>query len=165
MNREENIFMKLKIGNQTEFEFHFLFYFCKRTKSKLCGCQFLKNIAFNPHLVMFRFAPQTQHYSDNKRWSDLDLRIFDIIHLMSGSTEEHVQNLKDMNYLVVLTIDSVSKEHVILHHLTQISGAIQIPETNIVALNVFGSQSSAVLVPPAMTFLTAQLKNKSQIQR
>ena len=67
----------------------------------------------HPYLIMSRFATWTEYYSDNNRWSDLDLRSFDIIQLMNALTEPCVQNLKDNNCLVVLTIDPVSKEPIL----------------------------------------------------
>ena len=67
---------------------------------------------------MSGFNTLAEYYSDTKRWSDLDLRSFDIIQLMEDLNKTCLHNSKDSNHLIVLTVDSASKEPMLLHHLT-----------------------------------------------
>ena len=91
----------------------------------------------------------TDYHADHDCWLPLNLKSLDVINLLDTSTALCVQNLKDNNDLVALTLDPISKEVLLVHRITQIGGTLFLPETRMVALNGFGSQASVVRLPTA----------------
>ena len=79
---------------------------------------------------------------DQENWVELNKISLSVINLLNNKTPECVSNIKDNSNLVALTIDPMSSEVLVLHHLTQIGGGLLSANKKLVALNRFGPHAS-----------------------
>ena len=84
----------------------------------------------------------SDYYGDQSQWTDLNMISLNVINLLNEKAEICVANLKDNNNLTALTLDPVTSEILVIHHLTEIGGSLLRNDKKLVALNGFGSTAT-----------------------
>ena len=84
------------------------------------------------------------YYSPQEKWIALNKISLQVINLLNDSTPNCVAHLKENHNLVALTLDPMTAEVLMIHHLTEIGGSLLSSEKQIVALIGFGSQGTAL---------------------
>ena len=75
-----------------------------------------------------------------------------MINLFDATATGCAQSIKDNESLVAMTLDPMSSEPILIHHLTQIRGSLSQDTACLVSLSGFGSQAHAVCSQLAATF-------------
>ena len=89
-----------------------------------------------------------------ENWTELNLISKKVIDLLNDLTPKCVANLKENNNLVALTIDPMSSDTLVLHHLTEIGGGLLNSKKHMVALNGFGPLATTVRFKSAEDLFT-----------
>ena len=95
---------------------------------------------------------RTELCADQDCWKPLNLQSLKVINLLDTTVAGCAQNIKDNNSLVAITLDPISSEPILIHHLTQIGCSLSQDTTYLVALFGFGLHASTVHLPPVVTF-------------
>jgi len=92
---------------------------------------------------MIKYTNWYDYYTSLDAWLEEDLLSLDVINLMNRDTpEECLSTLKDNPNLVALTIDPITNQCLLLHHLTQIGGSINSREKMTVVMSGVGTNAS-----------------------
>ena len=75
----------------------------------------------------------SDYYSEQDKWTPLNLIGIDIIDQLDCEADECVGNLKDNPSLAVHTIDPITSNPFLIHHFTQIGGCLLMKDPKMVA--------------------------------
>ena len=102
---------------------------------------------------MTRFTFWTDFCNDDTLWSPLNLKGMSVMNLLNSTTVGCVQYLKYNDALVSLTIDHISHEPALLHHITHICSSMLMGDTYLVAVSGFRNKAQTVRLPPTIKYL------------
>ena len=95
-----------------------------------------------------KYANWSLVYANDPNNETLDKAAEQIIDLTGSANDEDscIFNVKEEKYLVFISVEAVTKQIQVFHHLTQIDGSIAVPNTMMVAIMGFASDSPAIHV-------------------
>ena len=103
-------------------------------------------------LIMARMSTWTELCADQDVWKNLNMQSLKVINLLETAQVGCAQKRKDNSSLVAMTLDPISSETILIHHLSQIMDSLLQDTTYLIALSEFRPHASAVLLPSSANF-------------